>query len=63
MNQNAWRWRKSSKSAANGDCVEVAQPGDVVGVRDSKNPVGGYLTVSPAEFGAFLASVRMDTGK
>jgi hypothetical protein len=30
------RWRKSSQSAQEADCVEVA--GDLAGVRDSKNP-------------------------
>lgn len=63
MNNTPWSWRKSSRSTTNGDCVEVARPDDIVGVRDSKNRAGAYLTVTPAAFGAFLASVRMDTGK
>lgn len=60
MNPNSWRWRKSSRTAANGNCVEVAMPGDVVGIRDSKDPAGGLLTVSPAAFDEFLGSVRSD---
>lgn len=36
-------WRKSSRSGGNsGQCVEVAEASEVVGVRDSKNP--GVLT-------------------
>ena len=44
-------WRKSTYSFHNGECIEVAPnlPG-VVGIRDSKNPTGPVLAVSPAAF-------------
>jgi len=47
-------WRKSTKTQANGQCVEVARVGDVIGVRDSKNPGGPVLAFTVAEFEAFL---------
>ena len=53
-------WRKSSYSGGNGgNCVEVAQnlPG-IVAVRDSKNPDGGALVVSPAGWSALVAGIK-----
>jgi len=52
-------WRKSERSNNGGNCVEVATnlPG-IVAVRDSKDADGPALTVSPAEWSAFLAGVR-----
>ena len=38
----AFRWRKSSFSGGDGQCVEVAHAG---AVRDSKNPAGPVLRV------------------
>jgi uncharacterized protein DUF397 len=49
-------WRKSSYSAtSSGNCVEVAF-GGIVAVRDSKNPAGPILTVSPTAWRAFLSA-------
>jgi hypothetical protein len=53
-------WRKSSYSGSSGgQCVEVARnlPG-IVAVRDSKNPHGGALAVTPAAWQALLAGIR-----
>lgn len=53
-------WRKSSYSGGNGgQCVEVAAnlPG-IVAVRDSKNPDGGTLAVSPAGWSALVAGIK-----
>jgi hypothetical protein len=53
-------WRKSSYSGnGGGNCVEVAQcPDPAVAVRDSKNPHGHILIVTPHEFQAFIAGVK-----
>ncbi|MFG2328343.1 DUF397 domain-containing protein [Streptomyces sp. NPDC048604] len=49
------RWRKSSYSGTSGgDCVEVADLAPHVAVRDSKNPGGPVLTLTPAAFAAFV---------
>ncbi|MEW2353601.1 DUF397 domain-containing protein [Spirillospora sp. NPDC029432] len=42
-------WRKASRSGENGgNCVELAGACGVVGVRDSKDPEGPVLLVTPA---------------
>jgi hypothetical protein len=50
-------WRRSTKSAS-GNCVEVAVAGGSVLIRDSANPDGVVLSLSPAAWSAFLAHAR-----
>ena len=50
-------FRKSSRSAGNGNCVEVALGEDVL-VRDSKDPDGPVLAFSAEAFGEFLDGIR-----
>jgi Domain of unknown function (DUF397) len=53
-------WRKTSRSGGNGgQCVEVAQnlPG-IVAIRDSKDPDGPKLIVTPDEWRVFVKNVR-----
>jgi hypothetical protein len=53
-------WRKSSYSGSNGgNCVEVARnlPATVA-VRDSKDPHGPALLVTPAQWRALLADLK-----
>ncbi|WP_436777000.1 DUF397 domain-containing protein [Yinghuangia sp. YIM S09857] len=51
-------WRKSSHSAQEGECVEVAAPAHGIGVRDSKLPGRGHITVAPAIWGSFVAALK-----
>ncbi|WP_173095436.1 DUF397 domain-containing protein [Actinomadura verrucosospora] len=53
------RWRKSSHSGANeGNCVEIGDLDGRVGVRDSKNPAAGHLTLTRRDFADILAHLR-----
>ncbi|MEU1998352.1 DUF397 domain-containing protein [Nocardia gamkensis] len=53
------RWFKSSYSASNGQCVEIAHLNDgTVGMRDSKNPTGPALTFTPAAWDTFLTATQ-----
>lgn len=51
-------WRKSSFSQGQGACVELADLGDGVAVRDSKDPGGPVLRFTRAELAAFLAGAK-----
>lgn len=56
---NSAKWVKSSHSAGGSDCVEVAhlRRGHVA-VRDSKNPTGPALIVTPSAWDAFLGGTK-----
>jgi hypothetical protein len=53
-------WRKSSYSGGNGGaCVEVARNlSGIVAVRDSKDPAGAVLSLSPAGWRSFTAGIK-----
>lgn len=51
-------WRKSTRSSADSQCVEVATLNGATAVRDSKDPAGPALTFTPVQWAAFTAGVR-----
>jgi hypothetical protein len=51
------RWRKSRRSQWGGDCVEVADVGEVVHIRDSKDAEGPVLVVATEQWITFLRMV------
>ena len=52
-------WRKSSYSSQSGNCAEVARNlPRLVAVRDSKQPDGPKLVVSPETWQVFVSNVR-----
>lgn len=50
-------WRKSSYTN-NGDCVEVADTGGSVLVRNSNHPDRGTLTLDPQAMAAFVEGCK-----
>ncbi|MFC6079778.1 DUF397 domain-containing protein [Sphaerisporangium aureirubrum] len=51
-------FRKSSYSAQEGQCVEIAGSGGHVVVRDSKNPGGPVLAFTTDEWRAFVHALK-----
>jgi hypothetical protein len=53
------RWKKARRSSGgSSNCVELADLGEGLAVRDSKNPAAGTVAVGPNARAAFLAAVR-----
>jgi Domain of unknown function (DUF397) len=51
-------WRKSTRSNAQANCVEVAETPDAVSVRDSKDPGGPVLIFTREQWRAFVEAVK-----
>jgi hypothetical protein len=56
-NFNDALWRKASRSTNGPDCVEITFNGRVIGVRDSRNPTGPILIITPSEWTTFLTTM------
>jgi len=52
------QWKKSSYSGNSGNCVEVADLGQAVAVRDSKEPEGPVLVMSSEEWLLTIRRIR-----
>ncbi len=55
--QNPPAWHRSSYCET-GTCLEAARIGDMIQIRDSKDPAGPVLTFTLSEWKAFLQGVR-----
>ena len=53
-----FKWRKSSYSADQGNCIEIATQNAYVLVRDSTDLNGPRLEVASAQWEHFLARIR-----
>lgn len=51
-------WRKSTHSGGNHDCVEVADLRSTIALRDSKNPSGSALIVTPGDWHALTDDLK-----
>ncbi len=51
-------WRKARSSTAHGACVEVANAGHIVAVRDSMDPQGAILTYAATQWQSFLDGAK-----
>ncbi|MFG2249133.1 DUF397 domain-containing protein [Spirillospora sp. NPDC048823] len=54
----AAKWRKSSRSNTEQECVEVARVWATIGIRDSKNPEGGHLALDRPTFTSLVNQVK-----
>lgn len=51
-------WRKSSRSGAGNDCVELVVARIGAAVRDSKNPEAGHVSFGTPGWSAFMGVVK-----
>jgi hypothetical protein len=56
------QWRKSTFSGTETECIEIARPtgSPTVGIRDSKNPTAGHLTIPESALHHLIRSHRDD---
>ncbi|MFI0366839.1 DUF397 domain-containing protein [Actinomadura sp. 1N219] len=56
------QWRKSTHSSGVDDqhCVELGRLAPGIGMRDSKDPDAGHLTLTLAQFAGLLEQIKQD---
>ena len=55
-------WRKSTRSSGGGsNCVEIARLSRHFAIRDSKNPQGSVLIITPAAFRKLIVGIAQGT--
>ncbi|MBO2458007.1 DUF397 domain-containing protein [Actinomadura violacea] len=56
------QWRKSTHSGGVNDehCVQLGRLDQAIGVRDSKDPDGGHLSLTSAQFADLIARIKQD---
>lgn len=51
-------WRKSRRSGFQGNCVELADAGETVAVRNSRFPQGAVLAFPAGDMASFLDAIK-----
>jgi hypothetical protein len=59
MSRPVRRINPTSRRGHSGQCVEVADLGDSIAIRDSKNPDGPKLAFTPKEMADFAVRVKI----
>lgn len=58
-NTDGLKWFKSTHSGNGGDCVEIADAGDMVLVRDTKDRDRPHHSFTKPEWRAFIAGAKV----
>jgi hypothetical protein len=58
MHMNELVWRKSRRSGFQGNCVELADAGQTVAVRNSRFPDGAVLAFPTRDMAGFLDAIK-----
>ncbi|MDQ4117392.1 MAG: DUF397 domain-containing protein [Actinomycetota bacterium] len=51
-------WRKSRRSGFQGNCVELADAGETIAVRNSRFPQGAVLAFPARDMASFLDAIK-----